>query len=55
MVVNSLNNLLTYPAVQAGLEEGRLALHGWHYMLETGEIEHYRPETRAFAPLGATR
>ena len=53
MVVNSLNNLLTYPAVQAGLEEGRLALHGWHYMLETGEIEHYRPDTRAFAPLGA--
>jgi carbonic anhydrase len=47
-VVFQLDNLLSYPAVQRGVEEGRIFLHGWHYDIENGEIVYYDDETHTF-------
>ena len=50
-VVFQLENLLTYPAVKRGVEEGRIYLHGWHYDIENGNIEYYDDENFEFKPL----
>jgi len=50
-VVFQLDNLLTYPAVKQGVEKGEIFLHGWHYHIEDGLIEHYDDETYEFKPL----
>jgi len=50
-VIFQLDNLLTYPAVKKGVEEGRIFLHGWHYHIEDGEIEYYDDENYEFKPL----
>jgi len=47
-VVYQIDNLLTYPAVKRRVEEGTLFLHGWHYDLESGLIEHYDDENYEF-------
>jgi carbonic anhydrase len=40
-VLLQLEHLRTYPCVRDGLEAARLALHGWVYVIETGEVwEH---------------
>jgi len=50
-VVFQLENLLTYPAVARGVDEGRIFLHGWHYDIENGNIEYYDDENFEFKPL----
>ncbi len=50
-VIFQLDNLLTYPAVKQGVEEGTIFLHGWHYHMEDGEIEYYDDENYEFKPL----
>lgn len=37
-VTGSLHNLLTYPWVKDRVEAGRLALHGWWFDLESGDL-----------------
>ncbi|EOI0430151.1 carbonic anhydrase, partial [Campylobacter jejuni] len=37
-LVNSLQNILTYPGVQEALDEGKIEVHAWYYIIETGEI-----------------
>jgi len=54
-VVYQLENLLSYPAVRRGVEEGRIYLHGWHYRLEDGSIHYYDDESYEFIPLGGER
>jgi len=51
-VVFQLENLLTYPAVKRGVEEGKIFLHGWHYDLVSGNILYYDDEEYVFKPLG---
>lgn len=36
-----LDNVLTYPAVAAGVAEGRVGVHGWIYDMETGRLFAY--------------
>lgn len=50
-VVYQLENLLSYPAVKRRVEEGALFLHGWHYDIENGSIEHYDDENYEFKAL----
>jgi len=50
-VIFQLDNLLTYPAVKKGVDEGTIFLHGWHYHIEDGEIEYYDDENYEFKPL----
>jgi carbonic anhydrase len=40
-----LDNLLTYPVVQAGVAAGKVSIHGWLYDMEKGEILAYDPES----------
>lgn len=46
-----LDNLLTYPAVKKGVDNEKIFLHGWHYDIESGEIEYYDNESNIFKPL----
>ncbi len=50
-VIHQIDNLLTYPAVKKRVDEEKLFLHGWHYDIETGDIEYYDDETYEFKPL----
>ena len=50
-VVYQLENLLSYPAVKKGVEEGTIFLHGWHYDIENGHIEFYDDENFEFKAL----
>ncbi|NKQ40898.1 MAG: carbonic anhydrase [Sulfurovum sp.] len=47
-VVLQLENLLTYPAVKRGVENGSIFLHGWHYDLGNGKIEYYDEDKMLF-------
>lgn len=37
-VVLQLERLMGYPMVRREVEAGRLTLHGWHYVIEDGEV-----------------
>lgn len=50
-VIAQLANLKTHPSVRLALEEGRLALHGWVYDIETGSIDALDGATKRFVPL----
>jgi len=50
-IVSQIENLLTYPEVREGVEQGRLHIHGWLYDIESGEIEYYNAETGMFKSL----
>jgi carbonic anhydrase len=50
-VLAQLANLKTHPSVARALEQGRLALHGWVYDIETGTVMALDGKTRRFVPL----
>jgi carbonic anhydrase len=52
MVVQHLQNLMSYPAVARRVAAGDLKLNGWCYEIESGHIEAYDPERLAFVPIG---
>lgn len=35
----SLNNLHTFPWIEERVKQGTLALHGWYFIIETGELK----------------
>jgi len=37
-VVLQLERLMDYPMVRERVEDGRLTLHGWHYVIEDGQV-----------------
>jgi carbonic anhydrase len=47
-VILQLSHLHTHPAVEAGVRENRLALHGWYYEIHTGRVEVFTEETGQF-------
>ncbi|MCG3776822.1 MAG: Carbonic anhydrase [Nitrospira sp.] len=47
-VLFAIENLHTYPCVQARLADGTLRLHGWFFKIATAELFAYDPETRQF-------
>jgi carbonic anhydrase len=50
-VTLQLERLMTYPLVRDRVEQGTLALHGWHYVIEQGEVLALDLEREAFVPL----
>ncbi|PFG55264.1 carbonic anhydrase [Vibrio sp. ES.051] len=50
-VLAQIENIKTHPAVRLALKERRLALHGWVYDIESGEIETFNGSTDTFIPL----
>ncbi len=43
-IQQSLQNLQSYPRVAENIKSGSLSLHGWHFDLESGELEEIYPE-----------
>jgi carbonic anhydrase len=49
-VLTQLENLQTYPIIRSKLHQGKLALHGWIYRIETGEVLAYDGVLHDFVP-----
>jgi carbonic anhydrase len=49
-VVLQLERLMEYPFVRREVEAGRLALHGWHYVIEEGDVHVFDAEQGKFVP-----
>lgn len=49
-VVLQLERLLQYPMVRRGVEAGRLHLHGWHYVIEAGQVHVFDAQQGTFLP-----
>lgn len=50
-VLVQLEHLRTHPSVAAALARKELAVHGWVYKFETGQVFTYRPDREQFAPV----
>lgn len=49
-IVLQLERLMDYPMVRRAVEAGRLSLHGWHYVIEEGDVHLFDARQGAFAP-----
>jgi carbonic anhydrase len=49
-VVLQLMRLMDYPMVRRSVEAGHLTLHGWHYVIEQGEVHVFDAVRGAFVP-----
>lgn len=47
-VVLQLERLVNYPMVRREIEAGKLTLHGWHYVIEEGEIHVFDAQAGGF-------
>lgn len=47
-IVQSLNNLLTFPWIKKAVQEGTLELHGWYYDLNKGTILCFDKDSQTF-------
>jgi len=50
-VLVQLEHLRTYPSVAERLERNEIAIHGWVYKIETGEVYIYESDYQQFLPL----
>lgn len=50
-----LARLMDYPFVRERVEAGRLALHGWHYVIERGEVHVFDAAQGGFVPADRAR
>jgi len=49
-IVLQLERLMDYPMVRERVEVGRLSLHGWHYVIEDGEVHVFDVHRGGFVP-----
>lgn len=49
-VVLQLERLMDYPMVRRRVESGHISLHGWHYVIEDGEVHVFDVKSGAFIP-----
>ena len=49
-VVLQLERLMGYPMVRERVEAGRLVLHGWHFVIEDGEVHVFDVRSGRFVP-----
>ncbi|MBH9552074.1 carbonic anhydrase [Inhella gelatinilytica] len=49
-IVLQLERLMDYPMVRRRVEAGQMTLHGWHYVIEDGEVHVFDVETGGFVP-----
>ncbi|MBF2073127.1 MAG: carbonic anhydrase [Synechococcales cyanobacterium C42_A2020_086] len=47
-VLTQIENLKTYPVVHSRLYQNKLRIYGWIYLIETGEVLAYDPESHAY-------
>jgi len=49
-VILQLERLMDYPMVRERVEAGQLTLHGWHYVIEDGEVHVFDVQRGGFIP-----
>ena len=49
-VVLQLERLMDYPMVRERVERREVTLHGWHYVIEDGEVHVFDVRTGLFVP-----
>jgi carbonic anhydrase len=54
-VVNTLDNLMTFPRLRALVERGAVTLHGAYFGVATGELSVLDKTTGEFRPVKAKR
>ena len=47
-VVLQLQRLMDYPMVRRRVQDGRITLHGWHYVIEEGEVHVFDVQNGGF-------
>jgi carbonic anhydrase len=52
-VIYQLEHLMTYPFIKKLVQEGKLALHGWYFKIEEGQLYYYDPKEYLFKPLSS--
>lgn len=50
-VLVQLDNLRTHPSVSRAVTRDELQLHGWVYLLESGEVFHFDDQRQEYVPL----
>ncbi len=50
-ILNSLNNLMTFPWVRRAVDGGHLTVHGWYFDLAAGELLAYSDRAGGFLPM----
>ena len=50
-ILVSLENLMSYPWISSRVDQGKLALHGWYFDMQSGELYEYQPESGVFEVL----
>lgn len=49
-IVLQLERLMDYPMVRRAVEAGELTLHGWHYVIEDGDVHVFDAQRGSFIP-----
>jgi carbonic anhydrase len=49
-IVLQLERLMNYPMVRERVEAAQLSLHGWHYVIEDGEVHVFDVDQARFVP-----
>jgi carbonic anhydrase len=52
-VVLQLERLMEYPMVRERVQARQMTLHGWHYVIEDGEVHVFDVRSGAFIPASA--
>jgi len=47
-IVKQLENILTYPFVEKKVDEKKIKLYGWYYVIETGDVFNYNFDKKEF-------
>lgn len=53
-ILISLENLLSFPWIRERVDAGSVALHGWYFDIDSGELLTYSAEEAMFNPLVST-
>lgn len=53
VILVSLENLMTFPWIRQGVEEGRITMHGWYFDMLNGKLLDYDLKTKTFVEMKA--
>jgi len=54
-VIEQMRHLATYPFIRSRLDQKTLFLHGWYFVVGSGELEYFDPVLDGFFPLREER
>lgn len=47
-IINSIDNLMTFPYVKDWIEKGEMKIYGWHYDIQKGLLYNYNKSSKHF-------